>query len=146
MREEGNAPDLTDNDGKTAAQGQVDLSSSLAVAGHYKWCDKTGMESWFDDSSAVRELVAEIQQKKKKKYVQGSPKWSWDRVAVQSKGFCRWSLSEHVMATVKPGAAGGEPAFWVLVWAFCRWAGLQQRNVWLCHVFLLLTETNTTTA
>lgn len=64
MREEGNAPDLTDNDGKTAAQGQVDLSSSLAVAGHYKWCDKTGMESWFDDSSAVRELVAEILKKK----------------------------------------------------------------------------------
>lgn len=51
---------------------------------------------------------------------------------------------EDVVATVK--AAGGEPAFWGLAQVACRWAELQQRNVRLCHVFLLLSETNPATA
>lgn len=30
------------------------------------------------------------------------------------------SFSEDVVATVKPGAAGGEPAFLGSLWDFCR--------------------------
>lgn len=39
---------------------------------------------------------------------------------------------EDVVAAVKAAAAGGEPASWHLTQAACRWAQLQQRNVWLC--------------